>query len=116
MVLSQDGATVHEARRLARMELTPFLVLPTELQRVTPTQSGVIFSPTSQLVTVSEANAHQPALHRMLMSDVCRHSNCLQKNVNGNEATSSKISAAFLLRRLGNFLIVTGPCCGQPAL
>ena len=105
VVLSQNGATVASTTIGSNGSYT-FSSVANGTYRVTPTQSGVIFSPTSQLVTVSGANATVPVFTGTMTSVGIQ---LLQKNVNGNEATSSKISAAFPSNNTpGNFLIVTG--------
>ena len=74
---------------------------------VTPSKTGYTFSPVSQPVTVSSANVS--AINFTATPVVASTIQLLQTNVNGNEATASKISTAFTTSNTaGNFLIVSG--------
>jgi hypothetical protein len=102
-VLSQNGTTVASTTIGSNGSYT-FPSVANGTYTVTPTQSGVIFSPTSQLVTVNNGNAMVPAF-----TATASGITLVQKNVSGNESTNTSISANFLSNNTaGNFLIVTG--------
>ena len=72
---------------------------------VTPSKTGVNFSPTSQSVTVSNGPQTVPVFTASVPSGIA----LIQKATNGNEATGANISVSFPSNNTaGNFLIVTG--------
>src|ERR1700732_2787990 len=103
VVLSQNGTTVASTTIGSNGSYT-FPSVANGTYTVTPTQSGVIFSPTAQLVTVNNGNATVPAFTARASGITL-----VQKNMSGNESTITRISANFLSNNTaGNFLIVTG--------
>jgi hypothetical protein len=103
VTLSQNGTTISTSAVDSNGNYS-FSNVVNGAYAVTPTRSGVIFSPTSQLVTVNNGNATVPAFTATASGIAL-----VQKNVSGNESTITSISANFLSNNTaGNFLIVTG--------
>jgi hypothetical protein len=106
VTLSQNGTTVATTTVGASGTTYSFSNVADGTYTVTPSETGFTFNPPNAMVTVSGANANIPVFAGTMTTGGVQ---LLQKNVNGNEATSSHISAAFPSNNtLGNFLIVTG--------
>lgn len=104
LTLTQSGTTISTATAAGDGTFS-FPSVANGTYTVTPTKSGVNFSPTTQSVTVSSGNQTVPVFTAAQASGIT----LVQKNVNGNESTITSISASFPANNTaGNFLIVTG--------
>jgi hypothetical protein len=92
VTLSQNGTTVATTTIAASGTTFTFSSLANGAYTVTPSETGFTFNPPNSAVTVSGANVTIPVFTGITTSGGIQ---LLQKNVNGNEATGSQISAAF---------------------